>query len=106
MLAAVTLLAPLLSYAYARDRHLALPAYAYGLLLMKALDAIAPKSTWVIAAAWLAWSAQAAISIRTVDRASLALVETIYRPNSTPPSPGIAPDIWAAARSGALQQKF
>ena len=105
VLALVALAAPLMSYAYARDRHLALPAYAYGLLMMKALDTFAPKSTWVMAFAWLAWSAQAAISTRTVDRASLAVTETVYRPNLSPPSPGIAPDIWTAARTGALQPR-
>jgi hypothetical protein len=90
------------SYAYARDRHLALPALSYGLLLVIAVDRISgPWRRAILATVWLAWSLQAAIAVRDVHRDSVDLVK-MYRTNPEPI--GSAPsDVWDLARNWAIQ---
>lgn len=102
LLTGTTIGCALFSYAYARDRHLALPAYAYGLMLMMAINTLSPRHRWLLFVAWLAWSAQAAITIRDIHRASIDIIEKVYRPNLMPIVPNMAPEVWAAGRSAAL----
>lgn len=89
----------LFSYAYARDRHLALPAFAYGLLLVIAVSS--RDLRWLVVVVWIAWSAQAALTIRDVHRASVDLIERVYRPNTSSIT-SVPKQVWETARSSAL----
>lgn len=103
LLAAVALGGLLFSYAYARDRHLALPAFAYGLLLLVAVDGLRARWRWIVLCVWAAWAIQAALTVRSMHRASVDLVEKVYRPNLTPTNAGLPLDIWTSAREDAIQ---
>lgn len=100
LLLAVTFGCVLFSYAYARDRHLALPALAYGLLLVMAVSS--RHLRWLAVLVWFAWSVQAALTIRDVHRASVDLIERVYRPNVTSPMPDLPKHVWNIARSAAM----
>jgi hypothetical protein len=108
VLAATVLGGTTFSFTYARDRHLALAAMAYGFLLVIALGEIGAywRSRNVVTAmlfgVWLAWSAQAYWAARYVRAASLEVIEKIYQPSVQSPSPIIDPDIWTTARDQAL----
>lgn len=102
LLAGVAFGSTVLSYAYARDRHLALPAYAYGLLLLMAVDVLAARWRILIFFAWIAWAAQAALTIRGVHRASVDLIHNVYVPNTTPLVKGTSQEVWTIARDNAL----
>lgn len=108
VIAAVAIGAPCLSYSYARDRHLALPAFAYSFLLAVAVNELASllrNRTQVVAligCVWLAWSLQAILMLREIDLQSAYVIERIYRANETAPNPNLPPDVWATARAHAL----
>ena len=103
LLLIVALGCALFSYAYARDRHLALPALAYGLLLAMATSS--RRIRWLPVLVWMAWSVQAALTVRDVHRASVDLIERVYRPNVTPPMPALPVHVWEIARSTALSMR-
>lgn len=102
--ASVAFGATLFSFSYARDRHLALPAFAYALLLLMAVDKIASRWRMAVFVVWLAWAVGAAITIRSVHRASVDLVAKVYRPNERSPNPSLPQDVWSAARGSALRR--
>ena len=103
LLTGVALGGLLFSYSSARDRHLAVPGYAYGLLLAIAVDALQARWRWIVFCVWAAWAMQAAITVRGVHRASVNLIENVYRPNLTPTDPHVALDVWISARETALR---
>lgn len=108
VIAAVTIGAPFLSYSYARDRHLALPAFAYAFLLAVAVNELAnllrtrTRATALIACVWVAWSLQAGLMLRQINWSSADVIERLYRANETSFNPSLPPDVWAAARAHAL----
>lgn len=104
LLLTVALGCAIFSYAYARDRHLALPAYAYGLLFIISTNALSQRWPRLLLCAWLAWSLQAAITLRDVHRASVDLIEKVYRPNLAP-LVAVPTETWTAARSAALNTR-
>jgi hypothetical protein len=100
--------APFLSYSYARDRHLALPAFAYAFLLAVAVNELASllrsrtQATALIACVWIAWSLQAGLMLRQINWSSADVIERLYRANEKPLNPNLPPDVWATARAHAL----
>ncbi|MHC2626592.1 hypothetical protein ACVIW2_008624 [Bradyrhizobium huanghuaihaiense] len=108
VIAAIAIGGPLLSYSYARDRHLALPAFAYAFLLAIAVNELAsflpgrPRPTALIACVWVAWSLQAGLMLRQINWASGDVIERVYRANEKPFNPTLPPDVWATAREHAL----
>jgi hypothetical protein len=99
----VALFGVIFSYAYARDRHLALPALAYGLLLVTAVDRLSVSwRQYAILFVYIAWSAQAAIQIIDLHR-SVVDQDRFYERNLTPANDMVQQDIWSAARSWATQ---
>lgn len=108
IVAATAILGTFLSYSYARDRHLALPAFAYSFLLAMAVTELGgllrsrAQATVLLACVWLAWSLQACLTIREIHRASVDTIERVYRPNPTPTNPNLPLDAWTAAREHAL----
>jgi hypothetical protein len=98
----------LFSYAYARDRHLLLPAFAYGFLLVQSCATIGRLAgsrsitMSLLFLVWLAWSVQAYRIIKTIPPAGLELVEKIYQPNPEA-HPVIDRELWAVARRQALE---
>jgi hypothetical protein len=106
LIIATTFGGTLFSYSYARDRHLALPAWAYGFLLIIAAYEIGrflksrSAATTIFFCVWLAWSVQAYCTIKYVRSASFDVIERTYRSS---PNPGRPPDVWAEARRQALE---
>ncbi|MBR1130045.1 hypothetical protein [Bradyrhizobium iriomotense] len=108
VIAAIAIGGPFLSYSYARDRHLALPAFAYAFLLAIAVNELAnllrdrTQATALIASVWIAWSLQAGLMLRQINWASADVIERVYRANEKPVNPNLPPDVWATARAHAL----
>lgn len=103
ILAVVAIGGTVFSYAYARDRHLALPALAYGFLLVMTASEWSRRFAAVpLFCLWLAWAAQAALALRATDNLSTQAIEEIYRPNTRPLNPNLPVEVWTAARERAL----
>ena len=106
ILAVVAIGGTVFSYAYARDRHLALPALAYGFLLVMTANELSRRFPSVPAVPlfciWLAWTAQAALALRAIDALSTQAIEEVYRPNTNPLNPNLPVEVWTAARERAL----
>ncbi|WFU43684.1 hypothetical protein QA640_15335 [Bradyrhizobium sp. CB82] len=98
----------LFSYSYARDRHLALPAFAYGILLVVSCCELGQSmrsrlaTTSIIFWLWLTWSYEAYRSAILLPGSSLEVVEKSYRPYPEVQNPRVDSDIWTAARRQAL----
>ena len=58
---------------------------------------------WIVFCVWTAWAMQAGFTVRGVHRASIDLIEKVYRPNLTPPNPHVALVVWISARETALR---
>ena len=97
------------SYSYARDRHLALPAFAYGMLLVICCVEIGgrARTSWVAATlfffVWSGWAVLAYRNISSLPGSSLEVVEKSYRPYPEVQNPQVDPDIWQSAREQALK---
>lgn len=106
ILAIVAIGGTVFSYAYARDRHLALPALAYGFLLVMATDELCRRFAAMpivpLFCLWLAWAAQAGLALRAIDHLSTQTIEEVYRPNASPLNPNLPSEVWTAARERAL----
>jgi hypothetical protein len=99
------------SFTYARDRHLALPAFAYAFLLTFAVAEIgnslrvrvsANAATALVFCVWIGWSIQTYQQIKDLPRISREIAEKSYLPFQTSPNPHIDEDIWDTARQEAL----
>ncbi len=97
------------SYSYARDRHLALPAFAYGMLLVICCGEIGrrARTSWGAATlfffVWSGWVVLAYRNISNLPGSSLEVVEKSYRPYPEVPNPQVDADIWQSAREQALK---
>ncbi|WP_368507568.1 hypothetical protein [Bradyrhizobium lupini] len=97
------------SYSYARDRHLALPAYAYGTLLVICACEIGRSTrsrlaaTSIIFSLWLSWSYEAYRTLILMPGSALEVVEKSYAPYPDVQNHQVDADIWELARQDALK---